>query len=74
MVVSGQTLLEVFHGHNVLVSTGTYEQPYIRGLCSYVVSQLLQASINNMVNWHDPVVLLKDYSASRVFHVSQYRY
>jgi len=24
-----------------------------------------------MVNWHDPSLLLKDYSASRALHVSQ---
>ena len=29
-------------------------------------------SINKMVNWHDPAVLLKDRSASRVVSVGQY--
>ena len=32
--------------------------------------RLLRTCIDKMVNWHDPAILLKDYSAFRTFRIS----
>ena len=42
------------------------------GLSRVVVLHLLWTSINKMVNWQDPALLLNEYCTSRGLFVSQY--